>query len=152
MEYMKLVHTESGWSKGQRGASLPTRGQRGTSLPTRSPNRIGTDDVWVHVGWKTVLVGLRSPVDRSFPDAIARAVGDAGSPTIERIVVDMREVPSLSDSVMALLLILHAKAGTARDQIYLINAAAEILQRLRDNGVSSLFHLDDARRCVRADA
>ncbi|MBK5967948.1 MULTISPECIES: STAS domain-containing protein [Thiorhodovibrio] len=59
----------------------------------------------------------------------------------ESLVIDMKNTRQVFDSGIELLLFLYRKAGTRRNNLYIVNAGSRVRERLGEKGLDACFHL-----------
>lgn len=90
-------------------------------------------------GQRTLILRLGQRFDISALGLINRILRSPHTTSIGQIVLDLRATTMLFDSGLALLLMLHARAGPLRERIHLINCRPAVRRRLDESGVGALF-------------
>jgi anti-anti-sigma regulatory factor len=92
---------------------------------------------------ETVWVRTGSRLDLASLDMIQEAIRSVRVDLhhTESLVIDMKNTRQVFDSGIELLLFLYRKAGTRRNNLYIVNAGSRVRERLGEKGLDACFHL-----------
>lgn|GEM_PF-3977582 len=90
-------------------------------------------------GNRTLVLRLGQRLDISALGLMNRILRSPHSTSIGQVVLDLGATTQLFDSGLALLLMLHARAGPLRERIHIVNCRPAVQHRLDESGVGALF-------------